>query len=158
MTIKGVSIEPGWELWYHAHFSLGDAIEVGSTLAGWRRVVPITGGTFEGARLSGKVLPGGSDWQCLRSDGALEVEARYALETRDGARIRVENVGILRGPPDVMARLAEGEVPSPDQYYFRTVPHFETAHPDYAWLQRQIAIAVAEVQRGGVLLSVYGVR
>ena len=156
MTIKAVSVEPHPELWYHSSFALGPAIEIGRTSSGWRRIVPITGGTFEGQRLAGRVLPGGADWQRLREDGVLEARARYVLETRDGARIDVENAGLLHAPPDVMAQLASGDAPPPESYYFRSTPRFETAHPSYLWLSRQIAVACGEVSTEGIHISVYG--
>jgi hypothetical protein len=31
--------------------------------------------------LRGKVVPGGADWQIIRSEGVAELEARYTLET-----------------------------------------------------------------------------
>ena len=41
---------------------------VGTTPGSFRRVGVIHGGSFEGERLSGTVLDGGSDWQDVRSD------------------------------------------------------------------------------------------
>ena len=43
--------------------------EVGAIATGNRRVIDITGGTFEGERMRGKVLAGGADYQLVRSDG-----------------------------------------------------------------------------------------
>ena len=45
-----------------AEITLAPAQEVGETPHGRRRIVPITGGSFRGERLSGRVLPGGADW------------------------------------------------------------------------------------------------
>jgi hypothetical protein len=44
---------------------------------GERRVIPITGGSFEGPNIKGAVLPGVADWQLVRPDGDLELYARY---------------------------------------------------------------------------------
>ena len=38
------------------------AAQIGMTPEGRRTIAPVTGGTFQGERLSGKVLPGGADW------------------------------------------------------------------------------------------------
>jgi hypothetical protein len=57
------------------------------------RLVAITGGRVLGG-LCGHVLPGGADWQRLRDDGALEIDARYLLELDDGARIEVHAQGL----------------------------------------------------------------
>ena len=46
---------------------------IGQSSRGLRRVVPITGGTFEGPRIRGRVVPGGADWQVVRPDGVLSI-------------------------------------------------------------------------------------
>ena len=42
---------------------IGPVLEIGSGSFGLRRTVPITGGVFHGPEISGRVLPGGADWQ-----------------------------------------------------------------------------------------------
>src|SRR5580765_4725446 len=113
--------------------------ELGTVPHGIRSIVPVTGGDFEGPRLRGKVLPGGSDWLLLRSDGVLELDLRITLETDDGALIYMTFQGLRHGPPDVLAALARGEAVDPSKYYFRTAPRFETSAPPYAFLNRMIA-------------------
>src|SRR5256884_6752134 len=108
---------------------------------GTRVIAPITGGTFEGPRLRGKVLPGGSDWTLLRSDAVLELDLRITLETDDGALISMTSFGLRHGPPDVLAALARGEAVDPSAYYFRTAPRFEPTAPQYEFLTRLIAIS-----------------
>ena len=83
--------------------------DLGETPLGRRRIIGITGGTFKGARLAGKILPGGADWQLIRSDGVAYLDARYTLETADGALIYVNNKGYRHGPKEVIERLAKGE-------------------------------------------------
>jgi hypothetical protein len=70
-------------------------------------------GSFAGERLSGRVLPGGADWQVIRADGVADLDARYALETTDGALIYVRNRGYRHGPPEVLRALAEGREVDP---------------------------------------------
>ena len=66
-----------------------------------RRVVYITGGTFAGPRLRGAVL-GGADWQIRRRDGAIELDARYALkDERERARAYAPGVVSLNLPYDI---------------------------------------------------------
>ena len=115
-------------------------IEVGDTPQGARRMIPILGGRVSGPRLSGHLLEGGVDYQLIRPDGLAEIHARYIIETDGGARVYVENTGIRHGPPEAMERLRRGEPVDPALIYFRTVPRFETAAPDLAWLQRSIFI------------------
>jgi hypothetical protein len=83
--------------------------DLGDTPQGRRRIIGITGGRFAGARLSGRVLPGGADWQVIRADGVAELDARYTLEASDGALIYVRNRGYRHGPAEVLKKLSSGE-------------------------------------------------
>jgi len=91
-------VEPSLRLLYTSSVEVGPPMVVGSTPYGQRRIIPIKGGAFAGPRLSGKILPGGADWQVIRTDGAAELEARYTLQTDDGALIYVLNRGFVAGP------------------------------------------------------------
>lgn len=77
-------------LW-DAKVKVADMIMVGESKRGVRRVIPITGGTFEGPNIKGEVLPGGEDWQLVRPDGDTELYARYLLKTNDGYVIQIIN-------------------------------------------------------------------
>lgn len=66
---------------------------VGPTGQGWLQVIPIMGGTFTGKELSGRVVPGGADWNTTREDGVAHVFAKYLLQTSDGEYIAIENEG-----------------------------------------------------------------
>ncbi len=107
-----------------------------------RRIGPIPGGRFKGERLSGRVLDGGTDWQTLRSDGSVLLDARIVLETDDGALIGMIYTGFRHGPAEVMARLARGEAVDPAEYYFRIQASFSTSAPRYAWLNGVLAIGL----------------
>ena len=117
---------------------IGPALEVGSTPRGLRRVIPITGGTFEGPELRGVVLPGGADWNLRRSDDVAEVWARYTLQTDDGVLISITNAGLAHGAPGTPER------------YARTSPSFEVADERYAWLERSIFVGTLERHDGAV--------
>ena len=80
------------------------------------------GGSFEGPRLRGEVLPDGGDWLLMRPDGVLEQDVRITLKTDNGAFIYLRYAGMRHGPPEVMARLAQGETVDPSEYYFRVAP------------------------------------
>ena len=129
---------------FEVRATVGPPMEVGEVPQGRRRIVPITGGTFEGPGLKGKVLSGGADWQIIRADGFSELDTRYALETDKGQIIYVQNAGIRHAAPDVMKRLLAGEVVDPAVVYFRTVPTFETSAPDLQWLTRAIFVGIGE--------------
>ncbi len=134
---------------------VGELQTMGGGPLGERRVVAITGGSFEGPGLRGTIVPGGADWQIVRADGVLDIDARYALRTEAGALIRVVSQGYRHGPPEVLAALARGEVVPASRYFFRTVMRFETGDTDLLWLNRTIAVATAERRARQVLLEAW---
>jgi hypothetical protein len=64
-------VTPKLERLFRAVVEIAEPISVGMTPLGERRIIPITGGHFEGERLAGAVLPGGADWLAQRSRGGL---------------------------------------------------------------------------------------
>lgn len=130
---------------------------VGSTPAAYRRIGVVPGGTFEGERLSGEVLDGGSDWQTVRTDGATTLNVRLVLKTKDEALIGMTYQGIRYGPPDVMARIEQGEAVDPTSYYFRINLLFETADAKYDWLNRVVAVGIGHRQADGPIYSIFEV-
>jgi hypothetical protein len=157
-TLPLVSVTPALQLLYTSSITVAAPLDLGMAPYGRRRVINILGGAFSGPGLSGRVLPGGADWQIVRSDSIVEVDARYTLETGDGALIYVSNWGLRHGPPEVIARLAAGEQVNPAEYYFRTTPKFETGAPAYAWLNGVIAVAAGERRADAVIITVYAVK
>jgi hypothetical protein len=133
---------------------VGELISLGPCPLGERRVVYITSGTFEGPAMRGKLV-GGADWQILRSDGALELDARYAIREERGAVVQVLSQGYRHGPPEVMAKLARGEDVDPASYFFRTTMRFETGASELAWLNKTIAVATAERKARRVEVRAY---
>jgi hypothetical protein len=136
---------------------LGGIQKLGNTPYGERRILDIHGGTVAGPKLNGKVLPGGADWQIVRADSVVHLQARYTLESNAGAKILVDAEGYRHGPPDVMERLARDETVDPALYYFRTFMRFETSHPSAAWLNRILAIGKGARMKGAVRVEVFEV-
>ncbi|MGQ0654706.1 MAG: DUF3237 domain-containing protein [Betaproteobacteria bacterium] len=114
-----------------AQISLAAPQELGETPLGRRRIINITGGTFRGARLSGRVLPGGADWQVIRPDGVADLDARHTLQTDDGA-------------PEVLQKLAAGVAVDPDLYYL--------------WLNRMVCVGTGERRADSVKLDFFEVK
>jgi len=142
----------------HLEVTLEPIRDLGETPLGRRRIIGITGGTFDGPRLSGRILRGGADWQVIRSDGVAYLDARYTLETGDGALIYVNNRGYRHGPKEVIERLARGEDVDPALYYMRTVPWFETSAQAYAWLNRTVCVGTGARRAAGVELDFFEVK
>lgn len=141
-----------------ADITLAAPQELGESPLGRRRIINITGGSFRGERLSGKVLPGGADWQLIRDDGVADLDARYTLETADGALIYVRNHGYRHGPADVLKELSLGKEVDPSLYYMRTTPLFETGDQRYAWLNRLICIGTGARKKSSVHLEIFEVK
>jgi hypothetical protein len=114
---------------------IAEPIEIGR-----RRMIPIAGGEALGPRINGKVLPGGADYQIMRTDGVTDLHARYVIEVGERQLIYVENSGVRYGPPDLMEKLRRGEAVDPALIYFRTTPRFETAAPGYEWLTQNLFV------------------
>lgn len=157
-TLPTVSVLPTLRLLYTSRIDIAAPLDAGRSPYGQRRIINILGGAFSGPRLSGRILPGGADWQIARSDGIVEVDARYTLETHDGALIYITNWGLRHGPPAVIGRLSAGEKVDPSEYYFRTTPTFETGAAAYAWLNGIICIGVGERRADAVIITVYEVK
>ena len=141
-----------------AEITLAPVQELGDTPQGRRRIINITGGSFRGERLSGRVLAGGADWQVIRGDGVADLDARYTLETGDGALIYVRNHGYRHGPAEVLQKLAAGEEVDPSLYYMRTTPLFETGDARYAWLNRLICVGTGARKKSSVHLEIFEVQ
>lgn len=147
---------PELEFAFETTAEVGPLIDLGETARGHRRIVPILGGTFEGPGLKGTVAPG-ADWQIVRPDGVLELEASYALQTDDGALISIVNRGMRVASDEVMARLNRGEPVGADEVYFRTVPVFDTSAPAYQWLSRAIFVGYGRREPARVIIRFYKV-
>src|SRR4029077_3329297 len=76
-------------------------LDLGNVGTGVRRLIPFTRGTFRGHDgLAGTLAPGGSDWQLVRPDGVIEIDAHYVLQTDDGALIEVRSTGLRNAPAE----------------------------------------------------------
>jgi hypothetical protein len=106
-----------------------------------RVIVPIDGGSFEGEKLRGTVLPDGADWLTVQSDGSWNVDVRVTLKTDDEALIYMRYSGVLIPKPEMLERFNKREILPYDAYYARTTPRFETSAPKYRWLNGVIAVA-----------------
>lgn len=121
-------------------------VPLGETKDGKRQAIPITGGSFSGKNIKGEVIPGGADYQLVRPDGIVELNAIYMIKTDDGAVINVQNSGILN--------------PAPDNFYFRTAPKFTAPIGPYDWLNKFLFLSSIHTdpkQPGYVFIRVFKV-
>ena len=136
---------------------IGGVTSAGDIGTGVRRIIPITGGEVRGETVNGKVCAFGADFQIIRPNELIELEAKYAFETDDGAVVYVENRGIRFGPVELLQRLKRGEPVDPKLIYFRTAPRFETGSEKYRWLMQSLFIASAARHADRVVIDVHQV-
>ena len=124
------------EFMWDAKVKIANTIVLGDSKHGTRRVIPITGGTFNGPKIKGEVLPGGEDWQLVRPDGDTELNARYLLKTDDGIVIQVINKVLIHMP-------SKEEKTQP---YIKSVIDLEApTNSPYAYLNHAIFLGTLEV-------------
>lgn len=141
---------------YRLEAALGEPLDLGDTAQGRRRVVALTGGTFTGPELGGRLLPGASaDWQIVLPDGTALADLRYTLETDRGDLLYVQSRGVRHGSAEVLARLARGEAVDAGEYTFRTSTQIETAAADLGWLNKGVFVSVGGRQPAGVIYETY---
>jgi hypothetical protein len=136
---------------------IGEVTTAGDTGHGVRRIIPILGGEVRGENVNGKVCAFGADFQIIRPNELIELEAKYAFETDDGATVYVENKGIRFGPVELLQKLKRNEPVDPKLIYFRTVPRFETGHSKYRWLMENLFVASAARHADRVVIDVHQV-
>ena len=143
--VPGVT-PPGTELALELFVAITPAVTVGASDAGTRRFIPITGGRFSGNGIKGEVMAGGADWQLVRPDGVVEVNALYSIKTDDGAVIVVDNRGIIVP--------ADGGIG-----YARTNPQFHAPQGKYEWLNKTLFVGTItpSPQGGAVIIRVFKV-
>jgi hypothetical protein len=151
-VLKSVRIRPLFLL----REAVPPLVVVGQTPNAFRRIGVITGGSFEGDRLSGEVVTG-NDWQDVREDSCIKLDVRLLLRTTDGALIVMTYQCLRAGTPDVMERLDKGEHVDPTNYYFRMNPMFETSSKKYDWMNRIIAVGIGHRPPDGPLYSIFEV-
>lgn len=142
-------VSPKVEFLYRMVVHCDHPIEVGDAGKGMKRIIPITGGRFEGPLMSGIVLPLGADWNSTNptNRGEKAVDTRYALKTNDGAIISLYTHGLSKRSEELVRKREEGKPIDPADYYFRQHLFFETGHNRYQWLNSLVAF--------GIVLSKY---
>ncbi len=137
---------------------LNPRLNIGAGPFGQRILFGAAGGSFEGPKLRGEVLPGGGDWALFRPDGAMTLDVRLTLRTHDEALIHMTYGGRWIIPQALRADLADPvkrtEV-DPARYYFRTNPLFETGSQDYAWLNDIVCVGQGYLVEAGVAYKVF---
>jgi hypothetical protein len=99
---------------------------------GARTAVAVTGGTFTGPKLKGKVVGPGADWPVTINPSLRVLDVRTILVTDDDQRIYCTYRGVISTPQDPQATR-----------YWRSVPIFETDSKKYEWLTQAVFVGVS---------------
>ncbi|MEY2790024.1 MAG: hypothetical protein RL295_188 [Pseudomonadota bacterium] len=133
-------------------------IEIGHTPSGLRRAIPIIGGTVSGPRINGTILNCGADFQLIVAGGTqAHLDARYIIQTDDGANIYVQNTALRFATLENSQRIMRGEPVDPSAVYFRCQPRLECSESAWSWLHESQFIGTGRRNPDGVLLSFYRV-
>ncbi len=139
------------------HTTLKDPVPIGRGPFGVRIVCDVSGGTFEGERLRGTILPGGGAWILSDPEGIGRLDVRLVLETHDGAYIYLQYYGVVATNDHVQKNLAEGRGTEYGDSYFMAQLHFETGGKRYQWLNRVVAVGEGRLLNRAVEHRVYEV-
>lgn len=138
------------------HVDVGEPVDLGSMPGGVRRIVPITGGSVQGRDWSGRVLPGGADFQRLPEGTTSHLLALYAVEIDDGTRLYVENTAVRSASAVDLAALARGERVDPQRVYFRCWPRVTApVGSTWAWLNDRLCVGTGVREPDRVRIEVF---
>lgn len=153
------SLSYAFTLWVN----LAEPYDCGTTFAGDRRFIPISGGTFEGPKIRGEIMSGGGDWNAVRADGVVHVYARYTLKTEDGTLITITNEGHGRANPREMKAVFANDFETAkkenggQKWYTKTWPRFEVENGPHDWLNKTCFVGDLRQpdKPGHVVIDVY---
>lgn len=120
------------------------SLPIGMTTKGRRTIAPIRGGHFEGAKLSGKVLPGGADWVIFRNDGVMQIDVRLCLQTDRRAHIYLSYEGQFVADAEALKALASGVELAPESYDLTVAATLETGDESLRWLEDAVVVGTGK--------------
>ncbi|KAF2151557.1 hypothetical protein K461DRAFT_321774 [Myriangium duriaei CBS 260.36] len=124
-----------------------------------RLVFPISGGTVQGPKISGVIVPNsGADWATTFHGGAvMHLNARYTLRTNDGHHVFVRSRGVYLPDANVESPEQPPTNVTQDQADWFTRLQFEACEGSYEWLNHVFAIGVLTMRDGHILIDAYKV-
>lgn len=152
---------PKLEFLYRLVADVSTPIPIGSVNEGFLKVIPVTGGRFEGPRLKGEVMNLGADWNTTDHlvPTTKQIDTRYLLKTDDGAYITISTRGYQTQSEEVMQRRSKREPVDPNEYYFKQHLYFQTSDERYLWINNVVAFGcVISRKSPGVIYDAWIVR
>jgi hypothetical protein len=152
-TQQGLNLE----FLFHGDLNLDMPQNVGEGPHGNRQVIRVVSGTIDGPRINGTTLPMSGDWLLLRHDGVGELNVRSTIKTNDDHLIYMHYDGVMHARPEVMQAMFQGQPIAREDLYLRMAAFFETSSPQYAWMNRILAVGYAVVALPKFNLYLYAV-
>jgi hypothetical protein len=150
--------QPQLRFAFEARVDVAPSEHIGNGAGDVLDFTPITGGTVDGPRLRGTVVPTGGDWAVLRGEAVFELDARYLIRAEDGALIDIVNRGYWRAlTPEALERAKAGERLEESEVYFRTSPVFRTDAPAHRWLAETVFVGLAREEDGKICIRFFEV-
>lgn len=146
---------------FDLEISLEPPQAVGRALNGTRLIFPFKDGTVTGAAIHGKVLNCSGEWGLALDSATFKMDSRATIKTDDGALIYMAYGGYnhASGKNAALLQQDRGYELSPEDYYFRSTPVFETSDPKYAWLNHTVAVGVGRFSAPGkIVYRIYAVK
>jgi len=109
---EGVPAPEQGMLVFEIEAQLGEIHGVGQTPYGRRNLIEISGGTLQGAEISGELASGGLDWQLTLDNGVVEIEQVLLIRTDDGQSIYLRNCGVAAAPDRAVRIVPDFEAPN----------------------------------------------
>lgn len=128
---------------------------IGPVGEGFRVNIYTEKGEVRGPKLVGTTGVGG-DWFTIRRDGMGIVDSRIMIHAGPEALVYSHYSGMTDFGPEAYERIVRGELPTPGKIFIAA--RFQTAHPDYVWLNRVQAIGVGINEGDSNLWDTYALR
>jgi hypothetical protein len=149
------------EFIFDLEISLDPPQAIGPVLKGTRLIFPFKEGQVKGDNINGKILNCGGEWGLVADSNTFKMDVRATIQTDDGALIYIAYTGYnyATGKNSALMRAGKGSELSPSDYYFRSVPVFETSAPKYAWLNHTVAVGVGRFPAPGkIIYRIYAIK
>ena len=151
-------IVPKLEFIFEVNIDLGKPQDLNMTRYGKRRIINIKGGSVQGPEIKGTILPGGADWQTIRTDGTIDISARYTILTDNEELLFLQDSGIRTLPEQMISEGVSSHEVDQSKFIMRTTAKIEAnKNSKYDWLNRSIIVSAGSRQKASIIIRFYKV-
>lgn len=151
-------LDPKLNFIFEVNINLGKPQDLNITRYGKRRIINIEGGSVQGPEINGTILPGGADWQTIRTDGTTDISARYTIMTDDEELLYIQDKGIRTLPEQMISEGASNHEVEQSKFIMRTTAKIEAnENSKYDWLNRSIIVSAGFRKEASIIIRFYKV-